>query len=106
MSDAFLLQDDNARPHRSRIVDVYLQQKRTECMQWPARSQDLNPIEPFWNALKLRVDALNLTPRTIATLSADVDEQCRSHFLQNYKTTYFQASLYVLYFFSLDHTPY
>ncbi|KFM66927.1 Transposable element Tcb2 transposase, partial [Stegodyphus mimosarum] len=34
--DAFLLQDDNARPHRARIVDDYLRQETIMRMEWPA----------------------------------------------------------------------
>ena len=47
ISDAFLLQANNARPHRARIADEYLQQKTIMRMEWPARSSDLNPIEQF-----------------------------------------------------------
>ncbi|KFM70892.1 hypothetical protein X975_22457, partial [Stegodyphus mimosarum] len=45
IGDAFLLQDDNARPHRAHIVDDCLQQEAIMCMEWPARSLDLNPIQ-------------------------------------------------------------
>ncbi|GBN88741.1 hypothetical protein AVEN_29495-1 [Araneus ventricosus] len=45
IGDDFLLQDDNAKPHRARIVDDYLQQETIQHMEWPARSLDLNPIE-------------------------------------------------------------
>ena len=45
IGDAFLLQDDNARPHRARIVDDYLQQETIILMKCPAQSPDLNPIE-------------------------------------------------------------
>ena len=34
--DAFLLQDDNARPHRARIFDYYLQLETILHMDWPA----------------------------------------------------------------------
>ncbi|GFV27941.1 uncharacterized protein TNCV_4522231 [Trichonephila clavipes] len=41
----FILMDDNARPHRARIVEEYLEDHGLERMEWPARSPDLNPIE-------------------------------------------------------------
>ena len=41
----FILMDDNARPHRARVVEDYLQQETIVRMDWPARSPDLNPIE-------------------------------------------------------------
>ena len=36
IGDAFLLQDDNARLHRARIVDDYLQQETIILMEWPS----------------------------------------------------------------------
>ncbi|GFU48077.1 uncharacterized protein TNCV_4020521 [Trichonephila clavipes] len=39
----FILMDDNARPHRARIVEEYLEDHGLERMEWPARSPDLNP---------------------------------------------------------------
>ncbi|UYV79238.1 hypothetical protein LAZ67_17001702 [Cordylochernes scorpioides] len=40
-----IFMDDNARPHRARLVDEYLQSENIRRMEWPARSPDLNPIE-------------------------------------------------------------
>ena len=41
----FILMDDNARPHRSKFVNQYLEQETIERMDWPAKTPDLNPIE-------------------------------------------------------------
>ncbi|GFW49873.1 transposable element Tcb1 transposase [Trichonephila clavipes] len=41
----FLLMDDNTRPRRANIVDECLQSEDITCMDWPAYSPDLNPIE-------------------------------------------------------------
>jgi hypothetical protein len=45
IGDDFILMDDNARPHRARIVNEYLQQETIERMDWQAKSLALNPIE-------------------------------------------------------------
>jgi hypothetical protein len=40
-----MFMDDNARPHRARIVQHFLQQEAVQTMPWPAMSPDMNPIE-------------------------------------------------------------
>ena len=36
-----VLQDDNAIPHRARIVQQFLQQNNVDHLDWPARSPDV-----------------------------------------------------------------
>ena len=56
-------QDDNARPHRARVVNDYLQQSGVNRMEWPACSPDLNPTENLWDELDCKVRSNNPPPR-------------------------------------------
>jgi hypothetical protein len=55
-----MFMDDNARPHRARIV-YFLQQEAVQTITWPAMSPDMKHIEHVWDlevfniALKCRV---------------------------------------------------
>ena len=72
-----VLQDDNARPHRARIVQQFLQQYIVDHLEWPDRSPDLSPIEHVWDILGQRVRQRVPRPRTLQALGAALQEEWR-----------------------------
>ena len=72
-----VLQDDNARPHRARIVQQFLQQNSVDHLDWPARSPDLSPIEHVWDILGQCVRQRVPRPRMLQALGAALQEEWR-----------------------------
>ena len=64
----FILMDDNARAHRARITDQYLEQATIVRMEWPAGSLDLNPIEHAWDMLQTAVSSRPVQPASVQEL--------------------------------------
>ena len=68
VGENFILMDDNARAHRARITDQYLEQATIVRMEWPARSPDLNPIEHAWDMLQTAVSSRPMQPASVQEL--------------------------------------
>ncbi|GBM87511.1 Transposable element Tcb1 transposase [Araneus ventricosus] len=66
-TDAIFM-DDNALPHRARLVRSYLESETIPQMAWPARSPDLTPIEHVWDMLGRRIAGRSVPPGTIHEL--------------------------------------
>jgi len=67
--------DDNARPHKARVVEQYLQAETTDCMDWPARSPDINPTEHAWDLLQAAVSARPVQPARLQELGTALMEE-------------------------------
>ncbi|GFW29798.1 transposon Tf2-6 polyprotein [Trichonephila clavipes] len=76
--DSFVFQDDNARPHRARVVENMLEAETIQRMEWPACSPDLNPIEPVWDMLGRRIAARPRPPATVRDLEIALLEEWNS----------------------------
>ena len=51
----FILQHDNAPPHTSETVRLYLEHRNVEVLDWPPYSPDLNPVETMWSIISRRL---------------------------------------------------
>ena len=60
LADRPMFMDDNARPHRARIVQHFLQQEAVQTIPWPAMSPDMNPtIEHVWDFICRKIHQRN-----------------------------------------------
>ncbi|GFV78296.1 transposable element Tcb2 transposase [Trichonephila clavipes] len=71
----FLFMDDNAPCHRTVAAEQLLESEDIECMDWPARSPDLYPIEHVWDFLGRRLAARTLPPVTIRELRLALQDE-------------------------------
>jgi hypothetical protein len=63
-----IFQEDNARPHTSRIATTAKEDSGLAFLSWPAQSPDLNPIENLWKKVKLTVYNRDKKPKNLDDL--------------------------------------
>ena len=66
---AAMFQDDNAQPHRARVVTDFLRQHHLNRMDWPLYSPDLNPTEHARDELGRRLRSNHAPPTNHAHLA-------------------------------------
>ena len=66
--DNYRYQDDNATPHRARVVLDFLHQGNVTKMEQPPRSPDCNPIEHLWDELDRAISSMDNPPQNLDEL--------------------------------------
>ena len=59
LADRSMFMNGNARPHKARIVQHFLQQKAVQTIPWPAMSPDMNPLEHVWDFIGRKINQRN-----------------------------------------------
>ena len=62
--EEFVLMDDNSRPHRANLVNVFLHDNNIARLEWSACYSDMNHIEHAWDTLKRAVFGRDDPPTT------------------------------------------
>ena len=75
MGNNGIFQDDNARPHRARIVDGFLQANNVRRLEWPAMSPDISCTVHVWDVLGRAVQKRMTEHSTMADLRRFLGEE-------------------------------
>nr|CAH7769022.1 unnamed protein product [Callosobruchus chinensis] len=76
IGDQFIFMDDNARPHRTRVIQQALEKGNIARLEWPAISSDMNPIEHVWDYVSRAIFNRNNPPRSTQELIVAATEEC------------------------------
>ena len=81
-----MFMNDNARPHRARIVQHLLQQAAVQTIPWPAMSPDMKPIEHVWDFIGRKINQRNPKCQNIDELRT-AKASCAKHYEACYRTS-------------------
>lgn len=70
--DGFILQQDNAPPHRAKSTKLWLLEHNIDIFEWPPYSPDLNPTENLFGLLVRRVYRDNIQYSTVNELKTAI----------------------------------
>lgn len=79
-------QEDNARPHKTKVASSFCAEKNLHILSWPAQSPDLNPIENLWAEVKKKIRNKKKKPTNLAELERDVKNAWKKipkHMIEN-----------------------
>ena len=87
--DNYRYQDNNATPHRARVVLDFIQQGNVTKMEQPPRSPDCDPIEHLWDELGRAISSMDNPPQNLDELHqalldkwAQIPVQCIQRLVQ------------------------
>lgn len=80
----FILQQDNAPIHKSRMIMKFLRDLDQETIDWPPQSPDLNPLENLWHYIKQKMTiAIGRQPSETFAEIKTIWDQIPKEILQN-----------------------
>jgi len=68
----FTFQQDNAPPHRSKLLQNYFIENQIKVLPWPSQSPDLNPIENIWSLISKELCSRNI--KSIKDLKSNIQD--------------------------------
>ena len=87
-----IFMDENARPHRTRLVDTYKVWHNIDSLQWPSMIPDFNPIEHVWGARQKAVNAHHPPVGTLPELDMTLHHEWNQMLQEARVVTIFQQN--------------